>query len=377
MLSTLFFYGTLRHLPLLEIVLGRSLNDGDISNATLQGHQPYAVAGESFPIIVTEEGTTEGVIVRNLTETEVARLNFYEGGFDYALKSVPVETSGGIETAEVYFPTPDRWQTAALWSLQDWQNTWGELSCLAAQEAMSFFGQRTDSELDFMFPMIRVRAAQKLQAQRENRAYSPSGFGREDVKSLGFTRPYTQFFGVEEHEFSFKQYDGTASAAVKREVFMGTDAAILLPYDPVRDRVMLVEQFRPGPFVRNDDKPWVLEPIAGRIDPGETPEQSAHREAAEEAGITISALHKIGQCYASPGCSTEYFFMFLAETDLPDDSTGVSGLASESEDIKSYLLSFDELMELVDTMQAANAPLVLCALWLARHRDRLRAAASR
>ena len=62
----------------------------------------------------------------------------------------------------------------------------------------------------------------------------------------------------------------------------------------------------------------------------------------------------------------------MGEADLPDDITGVAGLASEAEDIKSYLFDFDRLMEMVDRYQAGNAPLVLAALWLARKRDALR-----
>jgi hypothetical protein len=91
----------------------------------------------------------------------------------------------------------------------------------------------------------------------------------------------------------------------------------------------------------------------------------------EEANLSFQELHPIAKCYASPGCNTEYFNIFLGITDLPDDITGVNGLDSEAEDIKSYLYSFDALMEMTESFQAANAPLVLSALWLARHRKRL------
>ncbi|MEM6579286.1 MAG: glutamine-hydrolyzing GMP synthase [Pseudomonadota bacterium] len=64
-------------------------------------------------------------------------------------------------------------------------------------------------------------------------------------------------------------FDGGQSAEVQREVFVATDAAIVLLYDPKRDRVLLVEQFRMGPFGRGDPSPWVLEPVAGRVDAGE------------------------------------------------------------------------------------------------------------
>lgn len=117
----------------------------------------------------------------------------------------------------------------------------------------------------------------------------------------------------------------------------------------------------------------MLEPIAGRIDPGETPEQAGLREAQEEANVTVKKLHPVAKVYASPGCNTEFFYIFVGEAELPDHVTGVAGLDSEAEDIKSYIFGFEELMEMVDRYQAANAPLVLAALWLARRRDALRA----
>lgn len=376
-MSTLFFYGTLRHVPLLEIVLGRALAVGEMSRAMVQGFSVRNVQNEDFPIIIQDDSASqaEGLILRDLSEVDVARLNFYEGGFDYQLRQIAVQSDRGSEQAQVYFPEPGKWTPVDQWSLTSWQEKWGELTCFAAKEAMTYFGTRTDAEFDFMFPMIRVRAAAKVNAAADNPAYSPSGFTRDDVTDLGTQRPFTGFFGIEEHNFSFRQYDGKQSAPVKREIFAGTDASIVLPYDPIRDRVMLVEQFRPGPYARNDATPWMLEPIAGRVDAGETPEETAYREAEEEAGITLSDLHVVAKAYASPGCSTEYFNIFVGAADLPDDIVGINGLESEAEDIKSYLFSFDELMTMIDTQQAANTPLVLAGLWLARHRDRLRSMA--
>ena len=146
----------------------------------------------------------------------------------------------------------------------------------------------------------------------------------------------------------------------------------MLPYDPVRDRVLLVEQIRMGPLARGDATCWQLEPIAGHIDPGETPQAAARREALEEAGITLGKLEPVANVYASPGNATEFFHIFVGLADLPDLITGTGGLASEGEDIRSHLMSFDELMALADAQALANAPLVASAYWLARHRERLR-----
>lgn len=374
-MKSLFFYGTLRHVPLLSLVLGRVAQELQITEATLPEHVVFWAKDQAFPMIVAGEGVAQGVLVEGLSVDDIARLNFYEGGFDYSLEAVTVSTPRGTVDTEVYFPEPGRWQAGEPWSLQDWVAQWGDLTLYAAEEVMSYYGLRDTAEVDRMFPMIRARAMQKVNARNRNHALSPSGFTDADVEVRQVNRPYANFFTLEEYDLAFRRYDGGQSDMVLRAVFKATDAVIVLPYDPVRDRVLLIEQFRPGPLARGDALPWMLEPIAGRVDGGETCEDTAYREAQEEAGLTLETLHEVAHCYASPGCSTEYYNIYVGTCALPDDVTGVSGLKEEAEDIRSYLFSFDELMEMVDRMQAVNAPLVLAALWLARHRERLRAGA--
>ncbi|TMV62626.1 NUDIX domain-containing protein, partial [Thioclava sp. BHET1] len=147
----------------------------------------------------------------------------------------------------------------------------------------------------------------------------------------------------------------------------------VLPYDPRRDRVALIEQFRPGPYARGDAQPWKLEAIAGRVDPGETPEQTVLREAEEEAGLRLGQLWKVAGYYSSPGASAEYVTSFIGEADLPDGLARIGGLAEEEEDIRLHILSFDALMSLVESGEAEIAPLLISIGWLAANRARLRA----
>ncbi len=165
------------------------------------------------------------------------------------------------------------------------------------------------------------------------------------------------------------------SEVVTRAGFVGGDAVTVLPYDPVRDRVLVIEQFRFGPYLRGDPRPWVLEPIAGRIDAGESPGDCAHREAWEEAGVVLHALEDIAAYYPSPGAYTEFLYSFIGLADLPDEAAGTGGVDYENEDIRAHVLSFDRLMELVSTGEAGCGPLVLSALWLQQNRARLRGAA--
>ena len=164
-----------------------------------------------------------------------------------------------------------------------------------------------------------------------------------------------------------------AKVSVFDRGFVMADAVTVLPYDPVRDVVMLVEQFRFGPWIRGDVNPWSLEPIAGRIDPGETPEETAYREAREETGLTLGPLFKVADYYPTPGAVTEYLFSFVAHADLAGFGGTIGGEAGEDEDIRAHVVPFDKLMQLIDSGEAGTGPLVLSIYWLALNRDRLRA----
>ena len=187
----------------------------------------------------------------------------------------------------------------------------------------------------------------------------------QDVQIIAQSVPYRDFFALSETHLTHRRFDGTISAVIKRAAFLSGDAVTVLPYDPVRKRVLLVEQFRAGPLARGDAQPWCLEAIAGRIDAGENPEDAARREAKEEAGLTLGRLIQIAAYYTSTGAMNEYLYSFVAICVLPDGTAGIYGLASEAEDIRGHLVSLDHLMELVKSGEVNNAPLILTAQWLA------------
>ena len=119
-----------------------------------------------------------------------------------------------------------------------------------------------------------------------------------------------------------------------------------------------------------------LEAIAGRIDAGERPEGAALREAQEEAALALSAdsLQFVGQSYPSPGSISECLFQYVALCTLPQDDRAIGGLEAEHEDIRRHVISFARLMQLVESGEIQNGPLLTTAYWLALNRDRLRAA---
>jgi nudix-type nucleoside diphosphatase (YffH/AdpP family) len=237
---------------------------------------------------------------------------------------------------------------------------------------MSYFGHLTSADVARRLPVIRARAQAQLFA-RHTTPHPLDPSTTEDVRVLDRRRPYSEFFSSEEVDLKHRRFDGEMSGEMTRAVFVGCDAVIVLPYDPIRDRVLLVEQFRAGPFVRGDQNPWSLEPIAGRIEGGQTPTAAAHREALEEANLTFTHLEAVSGAYPSPSCMSEYYHLFTGLCDLPDDITGLAGLEQEHEDIKSHVLQFDDLMYHVQAGCMTNAPLILLTYWLAYHRNRLRA----
>ncbi|WP_171116260.1 MULTISPECIES: NUDIX domain-containing protein [unclassified Ruegeria] len=371
-MSDLFFYGTLRYLPLLQRVLGRPLSEITFHAAKLCDHAVHAVQGQDFPMILPAKGAAaEGLLVQGLSSDDLARLAYYEGSFDYDLKSLNVILEdGGEAQAQVFFPTPGAWQPGELWSLQGWADKLGEVTALAAEEEMAYFGKVDPKTMARSVRAIQTRAWAKIMA-KQRRTGDPRNIA-EDVIVHRHERVYVDYFGMEEIDLQHRQHDGSMGPVLHRGGLMQGSAVSVLPYDPIRDTVLLVEQFRPPVFLIDDPEPWLWEAVAGMIDPGETPEQTAHREAMEEAGVRFDRLEYAGGAYSSSGSSTGFMYLYVGLGNLTQ-TTITGGLDTEGEDIRSRILPFDEFIDMTDRHLFKDLQLVSLAYWLARHRDRLRA----
>lgn len=235
---------------------------------------------------------------------------------------------------------------------------------------LRYYGHLPAEAVRRRLPALQVEAASRIRAAAAPGRGLRAGSGEVEV---GPVEPsHAGFFALDLWHLRHRRFDGEMSPRLTREVFVAGDAVTVLPYDPVRDRVLVVEQLRMGPLGRGDPLPWQLEAIAGRIDPGEAPEDAARREAVEEAGLVLGQLEKVAEYYPTPGAVTEYLYSYVALCDLPDGVAGLFGAAEEAEDIKGHLLGFDRLVEVMAAGGIGNAPLLLTVLWLQRERSRLR-----
>lgn len=194
-------------------------------------------------------------------------------------------------------------------------------------------------------------------------------FTRDDVDILSKQSLYHGFFNMTKITFRHKLFNGGWSENIDRELFERGHAVALLPYDPITDKVILIEQVRVGAL--ESDNPWQYEIVAGMIDKDQTSEQVAIREADEEAGIKVSNLEKISSFYPSSGGCTEKLDVFIGFTDA-SKATGIHGLDDENEDIRVHVFTREEAYALVTSGIIENAASIIALQWLELNISRLR-----
>ena len=196
-------------------------------------------------------------------------------------------------------------------------------------------------------------------------------FGAEDVDLQQREQSFRGYFSLEMLTLRHRLFAGGWSTPVRRELFQRGDAVGVLPWDPVKDELVLIEQFRVG-AIRNDDSPWMLELIAGIVEAGESDAAVVHREAEEEAGCQLGQLEQIATFYPSAGACSEQIRLFVGEVTQSQPGT-VQGLESEHEDILVHQLPREQVMQMLDRNEINNGHTLIALQWLARHADRLRA----
>jgi ADP-ribose pyrophosphatase len=192
----------------------------------------------------------------------------------------------------------------------------------------------------------------------------------QNVEVVEKTTPYEGYSRIDVYRLRHKRFGGGWTEVMSRELFERGQAAVVLPYDPARDTVVLIEQFRIGAYAAGL-APWLIEPVAGIIEPGETPEEVVRREAIEEAGCEITELEPIGPVLSTPGICSEVLHLYCGRVDSVGVG-GIHGLEHEHEDIRAFTLPVDTALERLAKGEYIKAITVMTLQWLALNRERLR-----
>lgn len=192
-----------------------------------------------------------------------------------------------------------------------------------------------------------------------------------DTEILKRERVYDGFFKMDRYELKHRTFEGGWTPPVSREIFERGHCGAVLLYDPRRDEVVLLEQFRLPALLAGFD-PWLIEIVAGMYKDDETSETLALRETQEEAGLTLGRLEEIGTYLMSPGGMTESITLFVGEVDS-NNAGGIHGLDSEVEDIRVFSLPAEEAFQWRRDNKINNAIGAIAIMWLELNRDALRA----
>jgi ADP-ribose pyrophosphatase len=195
-------------------------------------------------------------------------------------------------------------------------------------------------------------------------------FGAQDVRVLDDQTVWSGHYTMRKLTLQHRCFAGAWSDPLVRELFERGDAVAVLPYDPKTDSLVMIEQFRPG-ALRGDDSPWMLELIAGVVEPGERDEDVAHREAMEEAACELSELVPIATVFPSAGACTEQVRLFCGRVSKASVG-GLHGLKDEGEDILVHSILRADALRMVADNQIPNGHTLIALQWLHIHGESLR-----
>lgn len=348
----LFLSGPLEDDVLRRIVLGAELS---LSAARLS--------------VANDSPTRTGGLCA-VSEQQRARALFYAEAAELTHVAAKVNCAGAEIEADALLAPADLRQAPLKELSAGWPGG-SEDTRAAAQDFMALFDAPggDPAPLPQRLAQARARAWSRHLAQ-ENRVRSLSPPPKEAPQIQDWRASHFGFFRLDEVALRVPSFAGPLGPPIKREVFAGYDGALVLPYDAARNEVLLVEQFRLGLWRRGDPSPWTLEPIAGMVDAGEAPRETARREALEEAGLELNWIAPVASVYASPGYNADYFHCFVAGADLAGLDGHIGGAIGEAEDIRAHVIGLPEALGMIETGEINVAPLVMMLLWLDRNQTR-------
>jgi len=191
----------------------------------------------------------------------------------------------------------------------------------------------------------------------------------KDVQIVSRSLAHDGFLRVENIELRHRLFSGGWSEVFLRELQLRAPAVGVLLFDPVREEVVLVRQFRIGLF-DEDSSSWPLEIVAGMVGQSEQLEDVARRESSEESNCLPTDLVRICEYYNSPGATNEKITLFCGRVDS-SNAGGVYGLDEEHEDIKVEILGYRTAIEMLEAGEINNAMTLVSLQWLQLNREEL------
>ena len=176
------------------------------------------------------------------------------------------------------------------------------------------------------------------------------------------------FLRVNRYEIDVERHEGGWCASTWEVMERGAAVAVL-GYDPVRDEVVLGNEFRPGALIAGDH-PFTDNLVAGGIGDGESPLDAAVREMKEETGLELSnAIIVHPGAFVSSGGNSEKIAIVAGTVDA-SLAGGAHGNPNEREDILSVVLAAEEFIRRVRSAEITDLKTLVAGYWLAERRAR-------
>ena len=195
-------------------------------------------------------------------------------------------------------------------------------------------------------------------------------FSQNDYEIIKREVLHEGFMRLVRYHLRHRKFNDGWTHIFDREILERKPAVAILPYDPILDQLVLIEQFRPG-AIANPQSPWLIEIVAGIYNIDEKPVEVAKRESQEEAGCEVMDLYSIYEYFVSPGGSNEYLHLFCGHIDATNVG-GIHGLIEENENIRAFALSTDEAFIMLQEGKIKTSPAIIALQWLQLNREWLR-----
>lgn len=168
------------------------------------------------------------------------------------------------------------------------------------------------------------------------------------------------YFVLRNMTYELTRRDGSV-VRHKREVYDRGNGATVLLYNPGKQSVVLVRQFRVATWVNGNPDGMLIETCAGLLD-NDAPEVCIRKEAIEETGYQVGKARKVFELYMSPGGVTELIHFFIAEYSEAQRANRGGGV--DDEDIEVLELPFVRALEMVASGEIQDGKAVILLQYL-------------